>query len=462
MKTRVIPLRKWQQHGLSLALKSFRSGQTNFMCVAAPGAGKTRFSAAVAKALLDKKNIDYVLCFAPSVTIANGIRKTFSETLQDRFDGRIGSKGWVITYQSIQHALDELMHIIISFRVLLISDEIHHCSFGTGTLGNQWGMLIESLIRAGNPLTLTLSGTPWRSNQTKIALQSYSGEPADLHIDFVYGLREAVHDKVCRSPTLLLLDNQSIQVTDEFGVHKFQSIDQAIEADKLKYGELLTHDDSLNELISNALQQLVLIRQHHPTAAGLVVASSIEEAQRISGLIRGNFSQSAVLVSHDRPDSHRLIQNFQHSNIDWIVSVGMISEGTDIPRLHVCAYLSNVRTELYFRQVLGRILRINDRPDETCTLVAFAEPKLIEFSKRIAHDLPVESMQIKEFPALHITRQKGDNLEQPLVDASASGEKDITRFVNTTSPINSAGSIVFNSPNMFLCEDSYRTTIMSL
>ena len=35
----------------------------------------------------------------------------------------------------------------------------------------------------------------------------------------------------------------------------------------------------------------------------------------------------------------------------------MISEGTDIPRLRVCCHLSRIRTELRYRQVLGRILR---------------------------------------------------------------------------------------------------------
>ena len=32
----------------------------------------------------------------------------------------------------------------------------------------------------------------------------------------------------------------------------------------------------------------------------------------------------------------------------------MISEGTDIPRLQLCCYLSRIRTELHYRQVLGR------------------------------------------------------------------------------------------------------------
>ena len=46
----------------------------------------------------------------------------------------------------------------------------------------------------------------------------------------------------------------------------------------------------------------------------------------------------------------------------WIISVGMISEGTDIPRLQICCHLSLIRTELHYRQVLGRVLRMTNTP----------------------------------------------------------------------------------------------------
>jgi superfamily II DNA or RNA helicase len=68
----------------------------------------------------------------------------------------------------------------------------------------------------------------------------------------------------------------------------------------------------------------------------------------------------------------------------------MISEGTDIPRLQVCCYLSRVRTELYFRQVLGRILRRRAARDYSSSLLMIAETELIKFAKRVDEDLPDE------------------------------------------------------------------------
>ena len=40
------------------------------------------------------------------------------------------------------------------------------------------------------------------------------------------------------------------------------------------------------------------------------------------------------------------IKAFKTSANRWLLSVGMVSEGVDIPRLRVLAYLPNARTEL--------------------------------------------------------------------------------------------------------------------
>ncbi|WP_409419820.1 DEAD/DEAH box helicase [Marinomonas sp. RS-M-Aa-14] len=463
-KMQDLSLRTWQKNCLSKALEVYLKGQQNFMCVAAPGAGKTRFSASLAKSLLDADHIDFVLCFAPSVSIQNSIQETFSNILNDRFDGRIGAKGLVITYQGIQYAYQELAHVIKNYRVLIISDEIHHCASGISSTSNQWGQLLVSLISEGNPLTLTLSGTPWRSDSTKIALQSYSGEPQELDTDFVYGLGDAVRDKVCRRPNLILLDNSSIDVKEDSKTHKFSSIRQAIEAEKLKYSELLTHQDSLTQLMTYAHEELIRIREKHTRAAGLVVASSIDQARRISQFIITNFNESSIVVSYDQIDAHENIRDFQSSEIDWIVSIGMVSEGTDIPRLQVCAYLSNVRTELYFRQVLGRILRINKKIDEPCSMIAFAEPKLIEYSERINQDLPEDSMRIKVLEEQALVKNADANT------LARGSEKNNFITMKTTSSshthsfdrLHDIASEASYSVKMAFCKDSYRTKILSL
>lgn len=50
--------------------------------------------------------------------------------------------------------------------------------------------------------------------------------------------------------------------------------------------------------------------------------------------------------------------------------------------------MHRVRTELYFRQVLGRVLRRTSDIDEQAWLFMLAEPTLKGFAERIAEDLP--------------------------------------------------------------------------
>ena len=56
------------------------------------------------------------------------------------------------------------------------------------------------------------------------------------------------------------------------------------------------------------------------------------------------------------------IARFAAGTGSWLVSVLMVSEGVDIPRLRVGVYATSARTELFFRQVVGRFIRRTPAP----------------------------------------------------------------------------------------------------
>lgn len=127
---------------------------------------------------------------------------------------------------------------------------------------------------------------------------------------------------------------------------------------------------------------------------------------------------------HD--DSQQAIQQFRDAKTKWIVSVGMISEGTDIPRLQVCCHLTRVKTELYFRQVLGRILRVQNDAFEEALLIMPAEPKLMEFAHRVAEDIPAtNTVSIKTME---------ESLEPSLIDHHETDILPCTSEHLTTEP----------------------------
>lgn len=383
-------LRSWQNSCITRALEHF-TVTSHFFCQATPGAGKTRMAAELARRLFEQGRIDLVLCFAPSRQVVEGFRSTFTTVLGRRLDGQIGAVGAAYTYQAMEYREEGFWQLLEDYRVLVVFDEIHHCAGHDPLLSNAWGQLILHRIQDRAAFTLALSGTPWRSDDKAIALARYSSPEGYLICDYRYGLKEAIAEGVCRSPRIVLLDNQKVKLTQELGadssVRLFPSIAKLLGESPVTYEALLRHDGVINPILHLGCGKLNELRQIKPDAAGLVVATDIEHAQQVALALEA-MGEKCCIVTNKTPDAQQVISAFRSSNCRWIVAVGMISEGTDIPRLQVCCYLSRIRTELHYRQVLGRVLRRTGGSDDQAWLFMLAEPTLQGFAERIADDLP--------------------------------------------------------------------------
>ena len=382
-------LRYWQQECLNTVKKHYAESSKHFLCLATPGAGKTVLAAEVAAHLFETKQIDFVLCFSPSVTVAEGIKKTFSRRLNCNFDGVIGSIGCSYTYQSMRFFNDDFWKILKNNRVLVVFDEIHHCAGSSLDDANAWGQDIVKHIQDQSAFTLALTGTPWRSDLTPIALARYSDPDNTIQCDYTYSLQQAVEDGVCRNPKIVLIDNEEISViTNEQKNKVFNSLSELLKSPLMSYQNLITHEVVIRYILTKGCHKLAEIRQLNSDAGGLIVASSVEHAQQILKMLTEELQQTAVIVTYKEPNASDKIKHFRFCNTQWIVSVGMVAEGTDIPRLQVCCHLSRVKTELYFRQILGRILRVNQSANQEAWLFTCAEEKLSIFANRIDQELP--------------------------------------------------------------------------
>jgi len=316
-----------------------------------------------------------------------------------RLDGQIGAIGAAFTYQAMEYRDERFWQLLDDYRVLVVFDEIHHCAGHDPLLSNAWGQQILHRIQDRAAFTLALSGTPWRSDNRAIALARYSTPEGHLICDYRYGLKEAIADRVCRSPRIVLLDNQKVKLTEELGadstVRLFPSIARLLGESPVTYEELLRHDEVIDQLLDLACSKLNELRLIKPDAAGLVVATDIEHAQQIAQALDAR-GEGSRIVTNKTPDAQQVINLFRHSTCRWIVAVGMISEGTDIPRLQVCCYLSRIRTELHYRQVLGRVLRRIGEPDDQAWLFMLAESTLQGLAERIADDLPDDLAVLNE------------------------------------------------------------------
>lgn len=110
-------------------------------------------------------------------------------------------------------------------------------------------------------------------------------------------------------------------------------------------------------------------------------------------------SEAPLLITSDDPESRAKLTIFNNNSQKWLVSVAMVSEGTDIPRLQLCCHLTRICTELHFRQLLGRVLR--RRSQDNCdhaTMLFPAHPDLLKYVSGIAMDVPESVLSSKQLP----------------------------------------------------------------
>lgn len=394
-------LRIWQQASVAAALERYRLSP-HFFCQATPGAGKTRMAAELAKRLIQAGLIDLVLCFAPSCQVVDGLERTFAKVLGRPFDGRLGSMGLASTYQAMDHHSASFWQLVEDYRVLAVFDEIHHCAGHDPLLSNAWGQVILQRLQDQAAFTLALSGTPWRSDEKAIALARYSDPEGRLVCDFRYGLKDAVADKVCRAPRIVVIDHSAVKLTemvdDAAIVTVYPSIAQLLNESPVTFEDLLTNYEMVEKIIDLGRSRLDEVRRTVPEAGGLAVATNIRHANQIAAVLRSRGEECQV-VTTKTPGAQEVINDFRSGMGKWIVAVGMISEGTDIPRLQVCCYLSRIRTELHYRQVLGRVLRRTGEKDDEAWLFVLAEPSLLLYSQRVAEDLP-DDLAVLEYTQL--------------------------------------------------------------
>ncbi|WP_018918898.1 DEAD/DEAH box helicase [Vreelandella zhanjiangensis] len=455
-------LRKWQAECLEQA-KSHYLSRRDFFVQATPASGKTRFAAELAKWLLDEQLIDFVICFAPTREVVAGMQRTFSAVLQQRFGNIIASVGAAYTYQAMEYQPDDFWNIFKESRTLAIFDEIHHCAGHDPLLSNTWGQQIIRNIQDQASYTLGLSGTPWRSDDLPIALARYSDPEGRLICDFRYDLQRAVNDGVCKAPRITLIDNPLIRLVEEKenseSVRGFSCFSQLLSESPVSYEDLLRHDGILNAVLDIGINQLKAVRQATPEAGGLVVATDIEHAHQIAEILRAKH-QSYVVVTSKTPKAQQLIDRFRHDNTSWIVAVSMISEGTDIQRLSVCCYLSRIRTELHYRQVLGRILRKMGTEDKEAWLYVIAEPTLRKYSQRIANDLP-EDQSTLQAKKLHdrLTKSHAEHANGNTISETENKDHSLS-----TSDQNGKSELQVNEPSLLTLSFSqyYRQYLLSL
>jgi superfamily II DNA or RNA helicase len=268
-----------------------------------------------------------------------------------------------------------------------------------------------------------LTGTPIRSDGGKSVWLAYDNEGAIDHPDegtFTLTYGDAVDLGYCWPVTFHrheglfsvdLDDGEIINVSSKKPAElngelkRIPGLQRALNFYRLactpqfeKDGKTPRLDGYQATMLDWAGQKLTELRNRMPDAGGLVIAPSIEMAEYMVSLIERVEGEKPILVHSQLPNADSKINAFRRTDKRWLVSVAMVSEGVDIPRLRVLIYLSSALTELAFRQAVGRAVRTNGPQDDTRAYVVMPSFDILEAYARKVEDEMSPSARKEEAP----------------------------------------------------------------
>lgn len=332
---------------------------------ATPGSGKTFLALNFAGELRQSGQIDHIHVAAPTLLITKGWRDVAAGlgiTLVSDGNNHLGATDDIVaTYAQIGKSPETHAEIISASRTLAVCDEIHHASDDMN-----WGQSLETALEHAR-FRLHMSGTPFREDQHRIPFIEY-GTDGISKADYTYGYTRAITEGVCRPVDFHCYD-AAIRLRGATGDDEIARVMRLT---------LMPKAGVVEKMVSDADADLVERRKTCRDAAGMVVAMTQAHARDCARIVKEvTGTAPPVIISDSETAEHDLAQ-FRQGTARWVVAVKMLSEGVDVPRLTTAVYATNIVTTLFFRQLVGRVVRVRDgSPDETASVYMPRDDRLI-------------------------------------------------------------------------------------
>ncbi len=378
-------LRKWQIEALKTYQDKKSKNLKSILWEATPGSGKTVAAINLCLQELKSKSASKVVIIVPTTHLKLQWARTASEYKLD-LDFNFGDKkgvlsrdfiGAVLTYQQVGHQPRRFANL--AQRAVVVLDEVHHAGEGL-----TWGNALKLALKDSS-FILCLSGTAFRSDNNPIPFVTYNTQGVS-EPDYVYSYSHAIEDRVCR-PTVFFTYGGDVawqDNSDSVSVNFNDSLERVGRTRRLK-AALDPESGWIEPMLKDADAMLQAIRHEHPEAGGLLVAANQRNARSLASVIRRVTGEMPTTVLSEDPAANKKLKDFTAGQGRWLVACNMVSEGVDIPRLRVGVFATTVRTKMYFRQFLGRIVRKTSLPKglQTAFFYLPADPWLKNLAEEI-------------------------------------------------------------------------------
>ena len=316
-------LRGWQKDAYH---EYFRLPRRDFLLVATPGAGKTRYALTVAAELLARREVATLTIVTPTEHLKHQWAQAASgfgiaiDSAYSNAQGRAGADfaGVAVTYAQV--AAHPALHRqrTENRRTLVIFDEIHHAGDALS-----WGDAVKEAFD-GARRRIALTGTPFRSDANPIPFVSYVDEPGGgkrSASDYVYGYGPALEDGVVR-PVIFLAYSGEMRWRTRAGDEITATLGTPMTKDQIAQAWRTALDPAgewVGRVLEAADKRLTEVRRDMPAAAGLVIAGDHADARAYAALLRGlTGKRPAVVLSTIPRPPRRSPRSLTPATAGWL------------------------------------------------------------------------------------------------------------------------------------------------
>ena len=381
-------LRDWQQRLLEEA-RGWEGGAK--LIVASPGAGKTTATGALISQHFTMRPVRQrqVIVICPSTELRYQWADSLAEWNIHLNPEWSGTEPWSrdylgvsLTYAGVSSSATELvLRKLIRPGAVVVLDEVHHAAEQ-----RSWGAALAKAFQYAS-LVIALSGTPFRSDGRRIPFIRYDDNDVAV-ADFDYGYGHAVHDRICRPVNFHVRTGDVEWFSDEeYAAHFDDDVPDDVARQRLRAALAPNHEHVQGSLM-DAYERLLTLRQTEPDAAGLAICIDAPHARAVAAALTEITGEEPELIISAEASAHERLRQFRTSRRPWVVSVRMISEGVDIPRLGVLAMLTTVRTDLHFRQAVGRVIRTRPAqpPQRPADVFLLGDPAIRKLAEQMEQE----------------------------------------------------------------------------
>lgn len=384
-------MREWQQRHFNAFLQAIERGETAFNLEATMGAGKSHLASVLGNHMIQSHGHDFVIVVVPWDSIRgdedSGMVRAFdSHGLKVRVSlflpGNIARQpsplrtAFVLTYQAITS--QQVVELIRDWKArglkfTVIFDEVHH----TSATGGQWGEYANILHELAD-MTITMSGTYFRTDGQPIRFLEYDdrGRPKLSCPGYTYA--EAVRDGVCRPVAFRYIDPE-LKCYDAKNGEETHVLSSVQASDRrfstIKREVLDPQGECVLEVIEAAHAFMCDLRRKFADAGFLFTCSPSgarnedRYVHQITAKVKEITREEVIEVVSSDPNAAGKLERFRCGRVPYLVAINKVSEGVDIPRIRGIGMVRYTDSEMLFRQIVGRSLRMTADEDGTAACV---------------------------------------------------------------------------------------------